>query len=556
MTHLTPVARQTRRPAIPFVVASAVIALLGAAPPAAAQTAASRLPVAGGQTGEPVLPAPWKGPAPAAQASMAAIIADLEAFAQSEMAKQKVPGLAFAIVQNDQLVHAKGYGVKKLGGTAAVGAHTVFEVGSTTKAFTSALVGMLVDQGTLNWNDSVVDRLPKFAMYDPWVTREFRIDDLMAQRSGMPGYSLDPMSTLGWPRQAIADAVAFVEPVYSARSEYSYVNSLWLHASFLVEKYGGLSWENAMARRILGPLGMTESTVDPEVVPMLDDIATGHITLSSGTPWVIPADWPYRGWLDTYGPAGSLRSNVVDMSKWARLHLGNGTFEGKQLLASETVSRLHAARTTAGVLGPRTMSYAQGWLYDSRLSGPVVWHNGGTSGMHSIVCLYPSLNVALVVLTNTNGNTIPEAMDARLYGLLFPGTPAPTAAETAAAAAFARPAGPARIDRPSLVKANVGPEGVVPPLPLSRYAGSFSNPAYGTVTVREKSGSLALAIGPRPVEMPAVHFSGNIFMISLPGMPESDSPATFVVPSGGSATRLQLEWLSEVKGGWFERTGP
>ena len=301
---------------------------------------------------------------------------------------------------------------------------------------------------------------------------------------------------------------------------------------------------------------MNESTVDPEVVPLLDDVAAGHITLSNGAPWVIPADWPYRGWVDTYGPAGSLRSNVIDMSKWARLHLGNGTFEGQQLLKPETAARLHAPRTTASVAGTRTLSYAQGWMYDSRVSGPVIWHNGGTSGMHSIVCLYPGLNVALVVLTNTNGNTIPEAMDARLYGLLFPGTPAPTAAETAAVAAISRPAGRGRIDTSFLLKANVGPDGVVPPLPLARYAGSYSNPAYGAVTIREKSGALVLTIGPKQIEMPAAHLSGNVFVLSLPGFPESESMATFVVPSGGAASRLQLEWLPEVRGGWFERTGP
>ena len=137
---------------------------------------------------------------PAANAtteSMASIVADLEAFAQAEMTKQKVPGLAFAIVKDDRLVHAKGYGVKKLGGTEHVGAHTVFEAGSTTKAFTSALVGALVDEGKLKWSDRVVDHLPGFKMNDPWVTKEFRVDDLMAQRSGMPPYSLDTMATLG-----------------------------------------------------------------------------------------------------------------------------------------------------------------------------------------------------------------------------------------------------------------------------------------------------------------------------------------------------------------------
>ncbi len=501
--------------------------------------------------GEAALP-----PVPAA--SMAAIVADLEGYALVEMKAQRVPGLAFAIVQGDALVHAKGYGYKTAGGTDPVGAHTVFEVGSTTKAFTAALVGMLVDQGALKWNDSVVDLLPGFRLWDPWVTKEFRVDDLMAQRSGMPAYSLDVMSTLGWPRHEIADAVAFVEPTYSARSEFSYVNTLWLHASFLVEKYGGLSWENAMARRILGPLEMNESTVDPEVVPLLDDVATGHMTLADGTPWILPADWPYGVWLDTYGPAGSLRSNVVDMSKWARMHLGNGVFEGTRLLSAETVSRLHAPRTAAFNQGARATSYAQGWVYDSRASGPVVWHDGGTSGMHSIVCLYPSVNVALVVLTNTKGNKIPEGLDTRLYALLFPGTPPPTAAETDAIAALLGPPPPRRLAAdPSLLPGRVvGSAGIVPPLPLSRYVGTFGNPAFGRVAIREKGGSLAATIGPKSLEMPFTHYAGNVFVMTFPGYPESESLVTFDVPSGGPATRVQFDAFKDVRGGWCERVAP
>lgn len=482
-----------------------------------------------------------------APTSVAQIVAELETFATSEMNRQKVPGLAFAVVKDGQLVHAQGYGIKKLGGTDPVGAHTVFEVGSTTKAFTAALVGMLVDEGKLKWDDRVADRLPQFRMYDPWVTKEFRVDDLMAQRSGMPGYSLDQMAVLGWSRQDVANAVAFVEPTYSARSEYSYVNTLWIWAANLVETYGGLSWENAMARRILGPLGMTESTVDPEAVPYLDDVSTGHMTLSSGAPWPIPADYPYAAWVDTYGPAGSLRSNVVDMSKWAHMHLANGSFEGQQLLSPETVARLHAARTTAGIVGPRTMSYAQGWLYDSRASGPVIWHNGTTSGMHSIVALYPGANMSLVVLTNTDSNTIPEMLDAKFYGLLFPTGGAPTAI-------FSMPGrAEARFDASAVRRTALALYGIVPPLPNSRYVGSYSNPAYGTVTVRKKAGALVLTIGPKRVEMPMSHVVGNVFRLTLPGDPEWATSATFVVPTGSPASRLLVEAFSDVKGGWFER---
>ena len=506
----------------------------------------------------PVLAADPAGPPPAVPGSrepMTKIVADLEAFARAEMAKQKVPGLAFAIVQDDKLVHAKGYGVKKLGGTDPVGAHTVFEAGSTTKAFTSALVGTLVDEGKLKWSDRVVDHLPAFKMNDPWVTKEFRVDDLMAQRSGMPPYALDTMATLGWSRRAIADAVAFVEPVYSFRSDFSYVNTLWLHASFLVEKAGGLSWENAMARRILGPLGMAESTVDPEVVPRMEDVATGHLTLADGSLWAIPPGWTWASWIDPFGPAGNLRSNVVDMSKWARMNLSNGTFEGKRILSPETVTFLQAPRTAVRSEGKRTFSYALGWIHDSRSPSHVVWHNGGTSGMHSLVALYPAAGVGLVVLTNSVQNKVPEAMDEVLYGLLFPGAPSPDAAGRSDAAGKSDAAAPAT-PSPARAEPPSRPKGAAPPLPLGRYAGSYSNPAYGTVTVREKDGALVLTIGPKKIAAPMTHFAGNVFAFSFPSYPESETYATFEVLAGAPAARVQLDLAATVKGGWFERTGP
>jgi len=202
------------------------------------------------------------------------------------------------------------------------------------------------------------------------------------------------------------------------------------------------------------------------------------------------------------------------------------------------------------IRGARVLSYAQGWMYDSRASGPVVWHNGGTSGMHSIVSLYPTAGFALVVLTNTNGNSIPELMDAKLYDLLFP-------AAAGASAVISLPSrAEARFDPSRLPLAARAPNGVVAPLPYSRYAGSYSNPAYGTVVVFEKNGALVLRIGPKNLEMPLTHYAGNVFRLTLPGDPEWTSPATFTMPPGESATRVLIEAFADVKRGWFEKTSP
>ncbi len=492
-----------------------------------------------------------------ASPEVAGIATDLSAFAQAEMKAQKVPGLAFALVQKDKVIFAEGYGVKSLGGSDPVGARTVFEVGSTTKAFTSALLGILVDRGRLQWSDRVVSSFPRFRLWDSWATREFRVDDLMAQWSGMPGYSLNMMALLGWTRDDLAAAVVSVRPVYSPRSQFSYVNTLWIWAGRLVERYSGLSWEEAMAREILTPLGMRDSTVDPRIVPFLNDAAAGHMVFPDGNVWRIPSDWPYRGWLDTFGPAGSLRSNVLDMSKWVRMHLSQGTFEGQRILTAATLARLHAPRSLMSAESARTLSYAQGWCYDVRPAGPVIWHNGGTAGMHSIVALYPAADTGLVVLTNTDSNSIPEDMDARLYPLLFPGAAgralSPTPAELAALNRIALPGLIDSREPPPLASAT---RGMTPPLPLARYTGRYSNPAYETIQIRLKAGGLAAVVGPKQYELPLAHLDGHTFSMTIPDWPQSESAVHFVFEDGENASRVQFELFGDVREGWCERVEP
>ncbi len=154
-----------------------------------------------------------------------------------------IPGMAVAVIQGDGVIYAKGFGVKEVGKTDPVDPHTVFQVGSTSKAFTAALVASLVDEGKVGWKDRVVTHLPDFAMADPWVTGEFQVRDLMAQHSGMKPYAGDILAILGYSREDIVRSTAHLAPVYSFRSEFSYVNNLWVTAAAVVEAKTGKSWE-------------------------------------------------------------------------------------------------------------------------------------------------------------------------------------------------------------------------------------------------------------------------------------------------------------------------
>jgi CubicO group peptidase (beta-lactamase class C family) len=149
-----------------------------------------------------------------------AMLDALEAYAKTAQQQWDVPGFAIAVVKDDRVVYAKGFGVKRVGGTEPVDPDTVFPIGSTSKAFTAALVAMQVDEGKFGWTDRVVDHLPDFEMHDPWVTREFQVGDLMAQHSGMPAYAGDGMAIIGFPPDYIVSKLKLLEPATSFRTEF------------------------------------------------------------------------------------------------------------------------------------------------------------------------------------------------------------------------------------------------------------------------------------------------------------------------------------------------
>lgn len=493
-------------------------------------------------------------PAAVAQAPGAGLpdgaLGELATYVEGEMAAAGIPGLAYLVVQGDQVVDTRVFGVKKKGGSEAVDAHTVFEIGSCSKAFTAAMLAMVVDEGKLAWDDRVVDHLPSFRMNDRWVTRELRVADLVCQRSGMPQYAVDMMSWMGFGRQDIIHALRFVDPATSFRSTYAYQNNLWLVAAALIEQKSGLSWEDNLDRRIFGPLGMAETTAHPEVIAALPNLATGHYKDASNELQPLPSDWPYASWLDVYGPAGGIRSTVKDLAQWLRFHINLGEVDDVRYLKATSVAYLHAPKTLVAsyplpLADGDFASYATGWFFQTHQRHPIVWHGGSTTGMHSAVGYLPEAGVGLAMLTNGAGNRVPEHAVYKLAELAY-GLPAGTLGVPEAAVERSVLPPPRR---PAVVAA------MGPPLPLERYVGTYSNPAYGVVEVRLADGHLELVCGPDHIVSVLEPYSGNTFGYDWPGQPAAGSFVTFTVPSGGRAVKLTDEMYKDVRGGEFVRTG-
>src|SRR6476660_3951768 len=259
---------------------------------------------------------------PATLAAQSTAPPDLDAYVASSMKTFDVPGMAVAIVKGGKILVAKGYGVRKLGDPTPVDENTLFGIGSNTKAFTTAALATLVDDGKLSWDDPVYQRLPGFVMFDPYVSHEMTIRDLLTHRSGM---GLGEGDLLFWPHSTYTRAeviykLRFMKPASGFRSHYAYDNLLYMTAGQVIPAVTGTSWEDYVREKILVPLGMKTSNTSNTLFKPGDNYAFPHSKVD-GKLQVVPFQE-----LDNAGPAGSINSSVAEMCKWLRLQLGRGKF--------------------------------------------------------------------------------------------------------------------------------------------------------------------------------------------------------------------------------------
>ena len=318
-----------------------------------------------------------------------------------------VPGMAVAVVKDGQVVMAKGYGVSSLATRAPMDANTLFGIASNTKAFTSAALGLLVEAGKLRWDDKVTDHIPEFKMYDPYVTAEFTVRDLLTHRSGL---GLGAGDLMWWPDSSdftIKDAIhnlRYFKPVSSFRSKYDYDNTLYMVAGEVVARASGQPWADFVETRLLKPLGMSRSATLFARLPDPTNVIDGHAPVD-GKVQVVRRD------LGTLlGPAGGMYSSVADLSKWAMMLLG-GPGAPASLLQPKTQHELWSPQTILPV-GPAPAvpspysynthfaAYGLGWRLNDVRGYKEVAHTGGEIGMVTKVTLLPELHLGIIVLTN------------------------------------------------------------------------------------------------------------------------------------------------------------
>jgi len=321
------------------------------------------------------------------------------------MTEFQIPGLAIAVVSKDQLLLAKGYGVRDVGNNQPVTAQTLFGIASNTKAFTAAALAMLVDQGKLSWDDKVIQHLPEFQLADPYVSREMTIRDLLSHRSGL---GLGAGDLLIWPdtnktTAEIIAALRFIKPANSFRSEYAYNNLMFVVAGEVVARVSGQSWQDYVEQQLFAPLGMQSTAAGfSRINANNQNRAVGHIPLNNQLQRY-PLDY-----LEDFRAAGAIASNVSDMSLWLRTQLAKGVMpNGHKLFSPEQQQQMWQLHINSPVSADSFQNtrqqfagYGLGWSIDDYFGYKRLSHGGGILGMVSQVTLIPEQQLGIVILTN------------------------------------------------------------------------------------------------------------------------------------------------------------
>ncbi len=360
-------------------------------------------------------------------------------------------------------------------------------------------MAIAVDRGKLHWDDRVADLDPGFQLRDPWVTREFRFFDLLAQRSGLPPYVNDDFGALGFDRSTLIRSLRDVEPVSSFRTTFAYTNITHILAGRVVAKAeGAADWNAVLQSDILDPLGMKDSTYSGAAITAQANHAQGYRYTAEGSVEVPFEDFPY-----TYDGAGDINSNIEDMAKWVSLQLAGGTTpDGKRIVSAEN---LGYTRTPKVAISDKA-SYALGWVVQQTPNGAIVAHNGGTHSFGAMVILQLDRKLGVVVLTNQANVGMPDAIGLWTIDRLLGNPMADQAAKNLALA---------KTDYADNVKQYSRPNDPQPSPQLAPLAGGFANPGFGKAVLRTDGDMATLELLGTGAKLRLDGWNGGVYTATL-----------------------------------------
>lgn len=480
----------------------------------------------------------------ASSASSQSAPRDVDAYVAAAIKRFDQPGVAIGVIKDGKVVFAQGWGVRRIGESTPVDAHTLFQVASNTKSVTTAALAILVREGKLRWDDPVTNYLPGFRLGGaPYVSEQMTVRDLLSHRSGLSLGAGDLLwfhSTLT--RDQLIHQLRYIAPATSFRSAYAYDNVLFVVAGAVVAAAAGMPWDDFVRTRIFQPIGMTETGTDIGMFSTGADVASPHGRLA-GKMSIVPFDT-----VENTGPAGAVNSTVTDWLKYMRTQLDSGRVDAATALwrPSETSAMWQPEinipignyAPAIRALQPNFLGYALGWSVRDYRGLKMVTHDGGLAGMLSRTILIPEKRLGIVILTN--GET--SSYRALGWWLLdyYLGAPTPRidwAATMSQGDQSTQATDKAFEDSASAARhADVGPS-----LPLPGYAGTYADAWYGEATMAVEEGHLVMHWSHSPALIADLeHWQYDTFRARMRVKNVADAFVTFSLGPDGSVDRVTL----------------
>ncbi|MGB0938325.1 MAG: serine hydrolase [Colwellia sp.] len=470
-------------------------------------------------------------------------LSKIDTLVEKALADFKIPGAAVAIVKNDKVILSKGYGYKDLENNIKVDKNTLFQIASNSKSMTAAALSILIDEGRLNWNDKVIDHLPQFKLFDPYVTREFTIIDLLTHRSGLPLGAGDLLFFPNADKTSVADvynAMAAIEPTSSFRSEFAYDNQLYILAGEVVAKISGMPWSEFIESKLFPLMEIEGCFAQHSNVPKNANQAIPYVYLDNK---FSPVDFMN----DEIGaPAGGVNCSVEQLTKWLFVQLNQGKSGNEtdvfskerhqEMLSPVTIVRNKINKETKKV---DTLSYALGWFISEKLNHQIIYHGGGLGGMYTQVLLVPELDMGVLIFTNQQNGPGLKALESGILEILLNVRANTTYQDYVALNNKGTKGAEEAIDK-LWQERNATSK---PSLALEKYAQSYEDSWYGEVKIKMEGNKLRfLPARSKGLKGTLKHYQYNTFVVEFDDRAlMADAYVNFVLSAEGEITEIKMK---------------
>jgi len=476
--------------------------------------------------------------------------AEIDVLVERTLKTFDVPGIAVAVIKDDKVIHAKGYGVRSLKTQQKVNENTLFGVASNSKAYTAAALGMLVDEKKITWDTKVTDIIPEFKLYNPYVTEEFTIRDLLSHRSGM---GLGAGDLMMWPdssdftKNDIIHNLRYLKPVSSFRSKYDYDNNLYIVAGEVVARVSGTSWEDFVEKRIMQPLGMTKTAASLSRLKDKSNVIDPHAPVN-GKVQAIGIDWS-----ETANAAGGIYSSVSDMSKWVIAQINGGKYGdgSKRLFSQEVHEEMWTPQTIIPVRGTNAYNthfsaYGLGWFLSDVKGYKQATHTGGLAGIVTQVTILPEIKLGIIVFTNQQVGAAFTAVTNTIKDSYL-GMPKVDRVAEYHARVVAGNENAAKITSEIWTAIDAQQKNNIK-IDLNQFSGTFRDAWFGDVTISLKNGKLMFVSKRSPrLSGEMLYYKGNTFVAKWNDRSlDADAFVKFNLDTEGKAAGITMEAISPL----------